>query len=565
MRAEEKVGSGMDATYRLQPGEGMRLGEYTILDLLGRGAMSTVYLGVDTTGHEVAIKIFTEGAGMSTTLLERFRREAEAAKKLRRHPNILTVYATGKEGPYHYIVMESIRRSKTLEVAVETTAMSVEEIVRNIIKIARALHYAHARRIVHRDVKPTNIMIDEFGEPHLADFGVAALTDWPSVTASGALTGTPLYMAPEQAATEKPTPASDIYSLGVVLYEALTGVLPYEPQHVSSVKDVLRAVIHEKPRRPRLYRKEITPDLEAVILKALEKQPDDRYPDAEMMAADLERALAKRPVMARHFTPFDHIRHAIRRRRQGLSTVGLIAIAALGLNIYFRHQLNAAQYESLLHLARFRNAQLMNSTELQPPDAAHANQAWRDIRNARTAWHAGDWDTARNHLQSAVDFSEMTGDKRTAAIAKLELARILILLGRQSEAQRAYLEIVLNPNAPLTVSSLAQLDYVTAALLEGDTTGAVTLFRDRPLPPDGPIRLALLCLSGEVTADALMAFIPDVAERFQNDLYLAAGVRYYLDGEKEKSTRALRRSVETSSHTTDWPAPVAQRIYQSMQ
>ncbi len=564
MAAQDNTGVRSETIEPPRPGEGLRLGEYTILRALGRGAMSTVYLGVDPMGHEVAIKVFTEGTGVSGTLLERFRREAEAAKKLRRHPNILTVYSTGKEGPYHYIVMESIRRSKTLEVAVETTAMSVEEIVRVITKIARALHYAHMRRIVHRDVKPTNIMIDEFGEPNLSDFGIAALTDWPSVTASGALTGTPLYMSPEQAATDKPTPASDIYSLGVVLYEALTGALPYGPQHGASVKHVLHAVIHEKARRPRLYRREITADLEAVMLKALEKAPADRYPDAETMAIDLERALANRPVMARHFSPLNHIRHAIRRRRKVLIALGLIVLLALGLQTYFQRRITAAQYEGLLHLARFRNAQALSTAETEPSESTHATRAWREIRLARGAMRSENWERARFILESAVDFSEMAGDERTANIAKLDLARCLILLDQRTEARRIYREIVLSPHSPPTVTSLAQLDYITLALLDRDSAGAVALFRDARLPPAGPIRLAILGLGGEIRADELMAAAPDAPHRFQNNLYVAAGVRYYLDGEIRKSKAALQRAVQVSAPATDWPGPLARKLGRRM-
>lgn len=119
--------------------------------------------------------------------------------------------------------------------------MSMSEIIRLVIKIARALQYAHNRRVVHRDVKPTNIMVDEFGEPLLTDFGVAALFDWPSCTVAGALTGTPLYMSPEQARADRVGHTSDIYSLGVVLYEAVTGVLPYNVSRNDAVQAVLEA------------------------------------------------------------------------------------------------------------------------------------------------------------------------------------------------------------------------------------------------------------------------------------------------------------------------------------
>jgi serine/threonine protein kinase len=183
-------------------------------------------------------------------MLERFKREAEASKKLRRHPNIMKVYATGQDGLYHYIVMEPIRNSRTLEDLLEVNPLPLDVLAQVAAKIARALHYAHSRNIVHRDVKPSNIMIDEFGEPLLTDFGVAALIDWPSCTLSGALTGTPLYMSPEQARADRVGPGSDIYSLGVVLYEGLTGMLPYSTQHSAPVKNVLEAVRNETPRRP---------------------------------------------------------------------------------------------------------------------------------------------------------------------------------------------------------------------------------------------------------------------------------------------------------------------------
>lgn len=120
------------------PGPGFKLGDYVIDRALGQGSMATVYLARDASGHEVAIKIFVEGAGISSTMLERFRREAEATTKLRRHPHILTVYASGKQGPYHYIVMENIQRSKTLESALETSSMSIADVVLIGMKIARA-------------------------------------------------------------------------------------------------------------------------------------------------------------------------------------------------------------------------------------------------------------------------------------------------------------------------------------------------------------------------------------------------------------------------------------------
>lgn len=544
------------------PGKGFHLGEYVIEEAVGQGSMATVYLAKDVSGHEVAIKVFVEGAGVSATMLERFRRESEASKKLRRHPNILTVYSSGKEGPYHYIVMENIQRSKTLEGALEATPMSIADIVLLVIKIARALHYAHERRILHRDVKPTNVLIDEFGEPRLSDFGVAALIDWPSCTVTGALTGTPLYMSPEQARTDtRLTPASDIYSLGVVLYEALTGVLPYHASHGSPVRDVLKAVAEEDPRRPRLFRKDISVDMEAVILKALEKDPRDRYTDAGTFATDLERALMGRPVSARHFTVLDHIRHRLRRHRQAVLALILAGSAALLLHMHFQSALLHVQYESLVHQAQLQNAK---HRAARPAPSAVAipetQRAWHEIRLARNAMRAGDWPRAQFMLNAAVGLSEAVGDYRTVAIAQLDEARCAIMLYSQDRAMLIYLGILENGDASPATIAVAQMEYVALALLRGETERALDAFRKVPIPRDGPLRPLILCLGGELSADELHDMIDSLPTRYQNDAHLVAGIRYHLDGDTRNSTASLKASIQLSSPSTDWPAPLARML-----
>lgn len=544
------------------PGKGFRLGEYVIEQALGQGAMATVYLARDASGNEVAIKVFTEGAGVSTTMLERFRREAEASKKLRRHPNILTVYSSGKEGPYHYIVMENIQRSKTLENALESTSLSIADIVLIIIKIARALHYAHERRILHRDVKPTNILIDEFGEPRLSDFGVAALSDWPSCTVTGALTGTPLYMSPEQAKTDvKLTAATDIYSMGMVLYESLTGVLPYHVSHGSPIRDVLKAVKEEEPRRPRLFRKDISGDLEAVMMKALQKDPRDRYLDAASLATDLERALMGRPVSARHINLFDRARHRLRRHRQAVLALVFASAAALFLYMHFQNQLLQVQHESLIQMAQLQNA---HHRTIRPPPAETARpdtqRAWREIRLARNAMHAGDWTRAQFMLETAVGLSETAGDYRTAAIARLDKARCAIMLYNQGRAMATYRAIMNNRDASPTTVAVAQKEYVTLALLRNETDLALQSFRETPIPSDGPIRPLTLCLGGEQAPEALRAMIDTLPMRYRNDAYFVVGIRHYLDGDVRQSIAALKACIQQSVPSTEWPAPFARML-----
>ena len=558
--AETSVSTDISAQ-PLFPGKGYKLGEYIIIDLLGHGAMASVYLARDTTGHEVALKIFQEGPGVSSTMLERFRREAEASKKLRRHPHIMTIYATGKDGPYHYIVMQSIRNSKTLEDALENTPMSVSAIILVVIKIARALQYAHKHHIVHRDVKPTNIMIDEFGEPLLSDFGVASLIDWPSCTMTGALTGTPLYMSPEQARGERVGPASDIYSLGVVLFEALTSVLPYTTQHCSPVKDVLEAVKNEEPRRPRLFRKEISPDLEAVILKTLEKNPKSRYADAEAFATDLERVLAGRRVSAHRFSPLDHFRHLLRRHQQLLIALAIVLAFAAGIGLFFREKLMTARYESLLRLAQLKQAEFLLTHTDNAGTASQTPTAWNEVRLARKAMAAGNWDSAAAGFQAAGELSDEVRDTRTKAIAQLDQARCEIMLNNRLNAKRIYHDILTNPDASATIASFAQLEYLALALLEKDTNTAVNVLVLREPPADGPVRDAINCLGGATPPDDLLGKIDGMPLRFQNDAYLAAGLRFNLNGDSKRCAAYLKRTIQVSIPPSEWPAPFAKLLY----
>ena len=553
-----------DSTPPRYPTKGFRIAEYLISETLGHGAMATVFLAKDATGHEVALKVFQEGPGVSETMLERFRREAEASKKLRRHPHIMTIYATGKDGPYHYIAMESIRNSKTFEDALENTPMSLNRIVQIIIKIARAVQYAHMHHIVHRDVKPTNIMIDEFGEPLVSDFGVAELIDWPSCTITGALTGTPLYMSPEQARGERVGPASDIYSIGVVLYEAVAGVLPYSTQHCSPVKDVLEAVKNEPPRRPRLFRKEISPELEAVILKALEKDPKDRYVDAEAFAVDLERALAGRRVSAHQFSPWDHVRHLARRYQRPLLAITPLVLVSLAIGLYYRHKFLRDRYDDLLTRAHLKNALYVLSQVDGGPPPTDTPRAWNDIRLARKAMQAGDWNDAKNGFEAASKLSLAVGDTRTAAIAQLDEARCDTMLNNRAEAKTIYRGILKNADASSAIISMAQLEHLELLLLEGDKQGALDALVQRAPPAEGPIRQAINCLGGEMSASDLIAEADRMPNQFQNDAYFAAALRYYLDGETKRCLSYLKRCLQSSAPSSDWPAPFAKLLYSDL-
>jgi serine/threonine-protein kinase len=543
------------------PRPGFKIGEYVIEEVLGHGAMATVYLARDTTGHEVALKVFQEGPGVSKTMLERFRREAEASKKLRRHPHIMTIYITGKEGPYHYIAMEYIKRSKTFEAALESTPMSLQTVVHVIIKIARALQYAHGRNIVHRDVKLTNIMIDEFGEPLLADFGVAELIDWPSCTMSGALTGTPLYMSPEQARGERVGLASDIYSLGVVLYEAAAGVLPYSAHHRSRVKEVLEAVKYEPPRRPRLFRKEISADLEAVMLKALEKDPKDRYPDAEAFARDLERALAGRRVSAHHFSPFDRLLFQCRRYRRYIlmAVAGLVATGLVAM--LFHLQLCEVRSEGLLDAARLWNTRYELSQLTQGREVErHLPPYWALLRDARAAVYSRDCAEALKQYNLVRQESHRQEDLRTEHIATLEMARCLSVLGAYEQADTLYQELMQQEAVMPAIREAALLDRVMVGLMQENESGVVAWLVEQGLPQDAQLAQSIRILTGEVPLDTVEALAEEAPPSLRNDLYMAAAIRCQVAGRQDLAQAWLRLVAHSSAPGSEWPAPLARTL-----
>ncbi len=547
-----------------RPGKGFRIGEYTVMDTLGHGSMATVYLARDSTGHEVALKIFQEGPGVSPTMLERFKREAEASKKLRRHPNIMKVYSTGQDGVFHFIVMEPIRNSRTFEDVVEAGQLDRDTILAVTSKIARALHYAHSRNIVHRDVKPSNIMIDEFGEPQLTDFGVAALIDWPSCTLSGALTGTPLYMSPEQARADKVGPAGDIYSLGVVLYEALTGMLPYSTQHAAPVKNVLEAVKNEIPRRPRFFRKDISADLEAVVLKALQKEPEDRYSDADHFADDLERVRTGRHVTARLSSVGTRVAAFVRRHDQLVVAGVVMLVMASAAGWFFRHKLLEARYDKLLTTAHLRSFILRPANGGEDiPETAQPSGAWQEIRTARRAMNSGNWSAALTGFAAAAELARAVGDQRTVALSQLDQARCAQMLDDQDMALTRLREILQNDDASPAVAELAHLEALVVALLQGKQTEAVSLLQLRALPSDGPIRDLVRCLAGEISTRAFSDSIARLPQRLRNDAHLVLAVRYRMDGEMAKYGSELRRTQQESSPASDWPAPLAKKLLSS--
>ncbi|MGC9521155.1 MAG: protein kinase domain-containing protein [Anaerolineae bacterium] len=274
---------------------GKTLGKYEVLEHIGHGGMSEVYKGQQVQlNRMVAIKVLHPFLADDTGFVTRFQREARIVATLR-HPNIVQVYDFDchDELGIYYMVMEYIE-GPTLKDRLEGNCLSCEEAVRVGASIADALDYAHQRGMIHRDIKPANIMFLNEEEPVLTDFGIAKMLTLSGLTASGAMVGTPAYMAPEIGIGKSGTASSDIYSLSVVIYHSLTGCLPFTAE---SPMGMVMEHINTAPPSPCLWKPEIPEELGSVILRGLEKDPADRFETAGQMADALRGALAEAPSL----------------------------------------------------------------------------------------------------------------------------------------------------------------------------------------------------------------------------------------------------------------------------
>ena len=304
-----------------------RFGDYVIDRLISRGGMGVVYRArQQSLNREVALKMIRSAHLAGPSEVRRFLAEAEAVANLD-HPNIVPIYEVGAHRGQHYFSMKLIEGGN-LSHRVAELVESPRDSARLLAVVARAVHHAHRRGVLHRDLKPDNILIDREGRPLVTDFGIAKrLKGAPAQTRTGALMGTPPYMAPEQADrnARDVTTSADVYGLGAILYETLTGRPPFRGD---SLIEILRQVVEDEPTPPRALNDRVDRDLEAICLKCLEKQPGRRYGSAMELAEDLERWSRGEPILAR---PVGKLEQAWRwaRRHRAISAVGVTAAASL--------------------------------------------------------------------------------------------------------------------------------------------------------------------------------------------------------------------------------------------
>ena len=304
------------------------LGDYELLEEVGRGGQGVVFRARQKSLNRiVALKVISLGQWASKAHLKRFRREAEAAAGLE-HPGIVPIHEVGERDGSCYFSMKFIEGGQVDEV-VRRTPMSIRQAVELIAKVARTVHYAHEHGILHRDIKPGNILLDAKGEAHLTDFGLARLIETEStLTRTLEVLGTPSYMAPEQAVGNNAAISSvtDVYGLGAVLYQLLTRQPPFAG---GTTYETIKLLLDTEPRPPRLLNPKIDRDLSTICLKCLEKDPTRRYSSALALAGDLERWLKHEPIQARRTGVFARGSKWVRRNpTSALLAASLIALAA---------------------------------------------------------------------------------------------------------------------------------------------------------------------------------------------------------------------------------------------
>src|SRR3989440_5901305 len=315
------------------------LGDYELLEEVGRGGQGVVFRARQKSlNRTVALKVIILGQWASKAHLKRFRLEAEAAAKLE-HPGIVPIHEVGERDGSCYFSMKFVEGGQLDEVA-RCEPMLIRRAVELIAKVARTVHYAHEHGILHRDVKPGNILLDRNGEPHLTDFGLARLVEADStVTGTLEVLGTPSYMAPEQAAGNNAAVSSntDVYGLGAVLYQLLTGQPPFAG---GTTYETIRLLLDTEPRRPRLLNPKVDRDLSTICLKCLQKHPERRYPSALALAEDLECWLKHEPIQARRTGVLTRARKWVRRKpTSALLAACLVVIAAASGWIVWKSEL----------------------------------------------------------------------------------------------------------------------------------------------------------------------------------------------------------------------------------
>jgi tetratricopeptide (TPR) repeat protein len=456
-----------------------QIGRYRILRLIGQGGMGAVYEAVqDKPDRQVALKVIKPGA-TSRDALRRFEQETQLLGKLH-HPGIAQIYEAGTadagQGPQPYFAMELVH-GFTLRDHAERSESGPREKLALVAKICDAVHHAHQKGVIHRDLKPGNILVDESGQPTILDFGVARATDSDRQatmqTNVGQIVGTLPYMSPEQITADplELDTRSDVYALGVILYELLAGRLPYDA-HRGTLTEVLRTICEEEPKALGTVDRRLRGDVETIVAKALEKDRERRYGSAAELAADIRRHLTDEPIVARPPSATYQLSKFARRNKVlvgGVAAVFLVlvggvlaasrqasrarreAVKAEAVSTFVRQMLSAASPRSLTRDAPDRGRTI---TVVQALGAAVAKLDSGELRReplveaavrqtvGATFRDLGDYASAEPSLRAALDARRrlLGSDDPEVAESLDGLAQLLVMRGKPAEADPLFRE-----------------------------------------------------------------------------------------------------------------------------
>src|SRR5262249_28839838 len=354
-RAEAPHRFDRDESIAGDSGTPVEFGDYELLEEIGRGGQGVVYRARQKSLNRIAaLKIIELGPWGSKAHVNRFRREAEAAASLE-HPCIVPIYDVDERDGACYFSMRFVEGGQLDEV-LKREPMPPRQAAELIVRLARTVHYAHEHGILHRDIKPGNILLDKNGEPHLTDFGLARLVESESsITHTLDVLGTPSYMAPEQAIGNNDAvgTVTDVYGLGAVLYQLLTGQPPFAG---GATYETIKLLLDTEPRQPRLLNAKIDRDLSTICLKCLEKDPARRYSSALALAEDLEHWLKHEPIQARRTGLFARGKKWVQRNPpSALLAVSLIALAAAAGWIVWKGEFSRQPVKNGIAVLPFQN------------------------------------------------------------------------------------------------------------------------------------------------------------------------------------------------------------------